>query len=134
MRCVPCRAGAPRVPRSGRGAARRSGRFAQGVVVGAFYLVVGVVLALTREGFDLGRHPLSLLTLGELGWVHTLNLILSGITTIAAAVGFARAMRGARAARRAGVLIGIFGANALRWLANDRSTLPASPPSGQTCS
>lgn len=80
-----------------------------GVVVGALYLVVGVVLALTSEGFDLGRHPLSLLMLGELGWVQALNLILSGIMTIAAAVGFARAMRGARTARRTGVLLGIFG-------------------------
>jgi hypothetical protein len=81
-----------------------------GVVVGAFYLVVGVALALTSEGFDLARHPLSLLMLGELGWVQALNLVLSGIMTIAAAVGFARAMRGARTARWAGVLLGIFGA------------------------
>src|SRR5690606_16609679 len=30
-----------------------------GVVAGVFYLVVGVVLGMTREGFDFGRHPLS---------------------------------------------------------------------------
>ncbi|GAA5149649.1 hypothetical protein GCM10025768_13110 [Microbacterium pseudoresistens] len=38
-----------------------------GVVVGPFYLVIGVALALTRPGFDLSRHALSLLTLGEFG-------------------------------------------------------------------
>ncbi len=39
-----------------------------GVVAGPFYVVVGLVLALTRPGFDLGRHALSLIALGDLGW------------------------------------------------------------------
>lgn len=38
-----------------------------GVVAGPFYLVVGLVLALTRPGFDLSRHQLSLLMLGDGG-------------------------------------------------------------------
>jgi hypothetical protein len=80
-----------------------------GVVVGPFYLVAGLVLALTREGFDFAQHPLSLLMLGELGWLQALNLILSGLMTIAAALGFMRAMRGSRAAGWAGGLIGGYG-------------------------
>jgi hypothetical protein len=78
-----------------------------GVVAGIFYLMVGIVLALTRDGFDITRHALSLLMLGDLGWIQTLNLILSGIMTIAAAVGFARVMRWPGLA---GVLIGAYGA------------------------
>ncbi|MCP3804347.1 DUF998 domain-containing protein [Allokutzneria sp. A3M-2-11 16] len=62
-----------------------------GVVAGIFYLVVGVALALTRPGFDFGRHALSLLTLGDFGWAQTTNLILAGLMTLAAAAGVRRA-------------------------------------------
>ncbi len=77
-----------------------------GVVVGIFYLALGIALALTRDGFDITRHALSLLMLGDRGWMQAANLILSGIMTIAAAVGFARAMRGSAIA---GLLIGGYG-------------------------
>jgi hypothetical protein len=30
-----------------------------GVVAGPFYLAVGLIQALVRDGFDLARHPLS---------------------------------------------------------------------------
>jgi hypothetical protein len=79
-----------------------------GVVVGPFYVVLGVTLALTRSGFDLSRHQLSLLMLGEHGWTQTTNLILSGLMTAAAAVGVYRALHGTPAARWAGVLLGLF--------------------------
>jgi len=78
-----------------------------GVLVGPFYIVAGLALALTRDGFDLARHPLSLLMLGELGWLQAANLILSGLMTIAAALGFVRAMQGARTV---GGLVGAYGA------------------------
>lgn len=80
-----------------------------GVVAGAFYLVVGVVLALTRDGFDLSQHPLSLLMLGEHGWMQAANLIVTGLMVLAAAYGFIRAMRGSAGAGRAGTLLGIYG-------------------------
>jgi len=41
-----------------------------GVVVGTLYLVVGLLLALASEGFDFSAHPLSLLMLGEHGWIQ----------------------------------------------------------------
>jgi hypothetical protein len=81
-----------------------------GVVAGAFYLVVGVVLGLTREGFEFSSHPLSLLMLGEQGWMQRANLMLTGLMTIAAAFGVARAMSGSSRARRAGILLAVFGA------------------------
>jgi hypothetical protein len=80
-----------------------------GVLAGAFYLVVGLVLAVTREGFDLAQHPLSLLMLGDHGWMQRANLLLTGGMTIAAAVGITRAARGTPAAARAGTLIGLYG-------------------------
>lgn len=79
-----------------------------GVVVGPFYLIVGLVQALVRDGFDLSRHQLSLLMLGDFGWVQTTNLILSGCMAAAAAVGFARAMKPSKKAIWAGGLIAVY--------------------------
>lgn len=80
-----------------------------GVVAGAFYLVTGIALGVTRAGFDFGRHALSHLMLGDLGWTQAVNLILSGLMTLAAAFGAGRAMRGSRGATAASALVGIFG-------------------------
>lgn len=79
-----------------------------GVVAGPFYVAVGLTLALTRPGFDLTRHSLSLLTLGEYGWMQRVNLILSGLMVIAAAVGILRAIRNGRGLA-IGVLVAVYG-------------------------
>jgi hypothetical protein len=80
-----------------------------GVIAGGFYVLVGVVLALSTAGFELARHPLSLLMLGEHGWVQRVNLLLTGAMTLAAALGILRALAGWRAARRAAGLVGLYG-------------------------
>lgn len=80
-----------------------------GVLAGAFYLVVGLVLALTRDGFQFSQHPLSILMLGDGGWMQRGNLAVTGLMVLAAALGLARAMRGASAARRAGLLLAVYG-------------------------
>ncbi|MGH8791729.1 MAG: DUF998 domain-containing protein [Stackebrandtia sp.] len=80
-----------------------------GAVAGIFYLVLGVTLGLTRPGFDFGRHALSHLMLGDFGWAQAANLILTGLMTLAAAVGIGRAMRGSRGATAARLLVGVFG-------------------------
>jgi len=77
-----------------------------GVVVGPFYLVFGLILALTRPGFDLTRDALSLLLLGPGGWLQAVNLVLSGAMTVVAAIGLARTPRWPRAAA---VLVGVYG-------------------------
>ncbi|GAA5148922.1 hypothetical protein GCM10025768_11360 [Microbacterium pseudoresistens] len=79
-----------------------------GAVAGPFYLVFGVILALTRQGFDLSRHALSLLTLGEAGWLQTVNFILTGIMVIVAGWGLRRAIDGR--GRSAGTLVIVAGA------------------------
>jgi hypothetical protein len=63
-----------------------------GVVVGPFYLAVGLIQALLRDGFDLARHPLSVLANGPAGWVQTANFVLTGLMVLAAAVGFGRVL------------------------------------------
>jgi hypothetical membrane protein len=64
-----------------------------GVVVGPFYLALGLIQAFSREGFDLARHSLSVLANGPGGWVQTASFVLSGLMVLAAAVGFWRASR-----------------------------------------
>jgi hypothetical membrane protein len=78
-----------------------------GVIVGPIYVVTGLAQALLREGFDLSRHSLSLLANGPWGWVQVLNLVIAGLMTGAAAVGFVRALRPVRAP---GVALAVNGA------------------------
>ena len=63
-----------------------------GVIAGPFYLAVGVLQGMLREGFDFARHPLSVLANGSLGWIQTANFLLSGVMVIAAAVGLTRVL------------------------------------------
>ncbi|TCK24970.1 DUF998 domain-containing protein [Pseudonocardia endophytica] len=85
-------------PLVGRGDADRTAAITRsllgyGVVAGPFYVVVGLVQALTRDGFDLTRHDLSLLANGSWGWVQIVNFVVTGLMVIAAAVGIRRSLR-----------------------------------------
>ena len=85
-------------PLVGRGDADRTAAITRsllgyGVLAGPIYLVVGLAQALTRDGYDLTRHDLSLLANGTLGWIQITNLIVSGLMTVAAGVGMRRALR-----------------------------------------
>jgi hypothetical protein len=82
---------------------------ALGLIAGPLCLVVGLIQALTREGFDPTRHDLSLLANGELGWIQITNLVLSGLMVIAAAIGMSRVMRTGRGATWGPRLIGSYG-------------------------
>jgi hypothetical protein len=61
-----------------------------GMLVGPFYLALGVGQGLIRDGFSFARHPLSVLANGPGGWVQTANLVLSALMVLAAVLGIAR--------------------------------------------
>src|SRR5918995_4685750 len=63
-----------------------------GIVAGPLFLTVGLTQAFIRDGFDLSRHPLSLLSLGDLGWVQIANFVVTGGLFLACAVGMGRAL------------------------------------------
>jgi hypothetical protein len=63
-----------------------------GVVAGPLFMVVALVQAFTRPGFDLRRHAISMLSLGDLGWIQIANFELTGLLAIALAVGMRRAL------------------------------------------
>src|SRR5262245_37823644 len=71
-----------------------------GILVGPFYLALGIGQGLVRDGFSFARHPLSVLANGPGGWLQTANLAVSGLMVLAAVVGIARvAGQGSRGMR-----------------------------------
>lgn len=81
-----------------------------GVGAGALFLVVWAVQAFTRDGFDPSQHPISLLSLGDLGWIQIANFVVTGALFIACAVGLQRALRHRGGSTWAPRLIGAVGA------------------------
>jgi hypothetical protein len=63
-----------------------------GVVAGPLFMVVALLQAFTRPGFDLRRHAISMLSLGDLGWIQIANFELTGLLAMALAVGMRRAL------------------------------------------
>lgn len=108
---------------TGRGPAATRLLLGCGVLAGPFYLAVGLTQALVRDGFDLARHPLSLLANGPGGWVQTVNFVLTGMMVLAAAAGFARVL-GPKSRAMTGCLAG-FGAAMLA-----AAVFPADPVDG----
>lgn len=80
-----------------------------GAAAGPVYIVVGLAQALTREGFDLSRHALSLLANGDFGWIQIANLVISGILTIAGAAGIRRALLQGRGRAWGPRLLAVYG-------------------------
>ncbi|MEV1155650.1 DUF998 domain-containing protein [Micromonospora chokoriensis] len=82
---------------------------AAGVVAGPLFVVVAAAQVLTRDGYDLTRQPLSLLALGELGWIQIANFVLTGLLALAGAVGLRRALRDAPGGTWGPALIAVHG-------------------------
>lgn len=108
---------------SGRGAAVTRPLLGYGVLAGPFYLAVGLIQAFLRDGFDLMRHPLSLLANGPGGWIQTANFVLSGLMVLAAAVGFRRVL--GPKSRAVSWFLGGFGASMIV-----AAVFPADPVDG----
>jgi hypothetical membrane protein len=72
-------------------------------------VIVGVVQILIRDGFDLTRHPLSLMSNGDLGWIQVASFLLSGALVLCAAVGMRRVLRPGVGERWAPILLGVYG-------------------------
>lgn len=94
-------------------AARRpttSKLLASGIVAGPLFVGVALAQSVTRAGFDLKRHPFSMLSLGDLGWIQITNFVVTGLLFAASAVGMRRVLRGSRAGAWGSILVGVFGA------------------------
>src|SRR5690242_3792750 len=83
-----------------------------GALAGPFYLIVGLAQALTRPGFDITRHALSLLSNGDLGWIQVSNFLISGLLVITGAFGMRRALEGS-GITWGPLLVGVYGLSLL---------------------
>ena len=69
-----------------------------GVIAAPLFVALWAGQAFTREGFRPEFHPLSLLSLGDGGWVQIANFVVTGLLVIGAGIGLRRsAPRGAGA-------------------------------------
>jgi hypothetical membrane protein len=125
-------AGAP----SGSSAAttkRTRALLACGVVAGPLFLAVALLQALTRDGFDLGRHPLSLLSLGESGWIQIANFVVAGLLSVAFAVGLRRVLHPGRGGTWGPLLVGAYGVGLIGggvFIADPGAGFPPGAPAG----
>ena len=104
-----------------------------GVIVGPLFVGSAVIQALTRDGFDLRRHPLSMLALGDYGWIQVINFIIAGLLSVIFAVGVARRLPNGPGSTWAPRLLGLYGAGLLIggvFKADPALGFPAGAPEG----
>jgi hypothetical membrane protein len=84
-----------------------------GVIAGPLFVATVIVQILTRDGFDLRRHPISLLSVGQYGWIQVTNFILAGVLSIVFSIGVARVLIDGPGSRWAPRFFGLFGVGLL---------------------
>ena len=79
-----------------------------GAVFAPLFYGVFILQMLTREGFDITKHPISALSLGDLGWIQSINFIVAGMLALLLAVGLRNVLVGGKGGTWAPILTGIF--------------------------
>ena len=131
-RIVTPEAGAPSSASEGAASKTRA-LLACGIVAGPLFLAVALTQAFTRQGFDLSRHPLSLLSLGELGWIQIANFVVTGVLYVACAVGMRRALGPGPGATWGPRLVGVLGIGLIMggvFLTDAGAGFPPGAPAG----
>jgi hypothetical membrane protein len=75
-----------------------------GILAGPLYVIVSLIEVFSRDGFDPRRHAWSQLANGDFGWIHSANLIVSGLLVVAGAIGWRKTMR-----NRAWAFLAVYG-------------------------
>ncbi|MEQ4303960.1 DUF998 domain-containing protein [Plantactinospora sp. B6F1] len=81
-----------------------------GSLAGPVFFASAVTQMLTREGYDITRHPISQLATGRLGWIQITTFVLAGLGGIALAIGLRRTLTEGTGRRVLPIFVGIFGA------------------------
>ncbi|GII79769.1 hypothetical protein Sru01_47510 [Sphaerisporangium rufum] len=81
-----------------------------GALAAPLFFAAVLVQDYTRtDGYDPRRHPLSMLSLGDLGWIQSANFAVTGLLFIAFAAGLRRLRRPGHEGIWGPVLLGAFG-------------------------
>ncbi|MFD2357162.1 DUF998 domain-containing protein [Nonomuraea ferruginea] len=62
-----------------------------GMLAAPIWILLAAAQAASRTGFDLTRHPISMLSLGDLGWIQVSSFLVTGVMTLCGAAGMRRA-------------------------------------------
>lgn len=104
-----------------------------GVLAGPLFVATAIAQAATRDGFDPVAHPMSMLSLSDLGWIQITNFIVAGLLALVGAVGLGRALDGGPGAKWGPRLFGLYGI-ALVWggvfIVDPAFGYPAGTPDG----
>ncbi len=80
-----------------------------GAVSGPLFVAVVLLQMVLRDGFDIRRHPISLLSLGPGGWVQVANFVLAGVLVLGLAVAARGCLGGQPAGRWGPTLLAGYG-------------------------
>jgi hypothetical protein len=103
------------------------------VVATPLFVALWAVQAFTRDGFRATFHPMSLLSLGEWGWVQVLNFVVVGLLMIGGGIGLGRTLGVGRLARWTGVLVVLMGVGLViagLFVTDAGAGFPAGAPAG----
>lgn len=84
-----------------------------GAASGPLYFLTSFTQAALRDGFDLTKHPASMLSNGGAGWIQVTNFLVSGVLLIAGAIGLSRTLEPGRGSVWGPRLLGVFGVSLL---------------------
>ena len=104
-----------------------------GIVAAPLFIVLWAVQAFTREGFRPTFHPLSLLSLGDGGWVQIANFLITGLLLIGAGIGLRRVTARGAGALWVALLIALMGAGLVIagvFVTDAGAGFPAGAPEG----
>ncbi|MEV5719349.1 DUF998 domain-containing protein [Amycolatopsis mediterranei] len=82
---------------------------AAGVLVAPIFYLTVFTQAATREGYSVSRVALSLLSLGDEGWIQITNFIVCGLLALISVVGFRAVLAGHRGGVWGPSLVAIYG-------------------------
>lgn len=80
-----------------------------GVALAPLFYILAVGQILTRPGFDIRRHIISMLSLGDQGWIQIANFVITGVLAVTCALGVRRVLGHSRGGTWGPLLIGAYG-------------------------
>lgn len=104
-----------------------------GAVSGPLFVAMVLLQMLLRDGFDIRRHPISLLSLGPGGWVQVANFVLAGVLVLGLAVAARQCLGGQPAGRWGPILLAGYGAGLVAggvFVADPGLGFPPGAPAG----
>ncbi|MCD0442558.1 DUF998 domain-containing protein [Glycomyces sp. A-F 0318] len=99
-----------------------------GAAAGPLFLVASTVQSLLRADYDLVRHPISSLSIGGPGWVQDANFMVTGLLTVALALGARRVLAPGRGSLWGPVLLAAWGVGLIGAGAFESDPVSGFPP------